>query len=93
MIKVTDLLSICFDKFWSSETGIAGLRYILSKNFKDFNISVTDQFTVYRDSLVLNGTLKEPYTNTKEYVELYKKGIRYWKNGKWVKREELESSK
>ncbi|OGU84862.1 MAG: hypothetical protein A2W11_12190 [Ignavibacteria bacterium RBG_16_35_7] len=68
--------SISYKEFWGES--IAGLQYTLSDNFKDFNISVTDQFKVHRNSLVANGTLKEPYTNTKEFVELYKSKILYW---------------
>jgi hypothetical protein len=76
-------------KLWGDESIIC-FHFTLSDNFKDFNISIADQFKVHRDSLVTRGILKKPYTNTKDYVELYKQGILYWKNGMWVKREQMD---
>ena len=62
----------------------------LDYNLKDFDVIVDNQYQVIRDSLVAHGKLNLPYTDTKEYVDIYKSKILYWKNGKWVKREELE---
>jgi len=45
---------------------------------------------VQRDTLVARGILKPPYTDTKEYCSLIKSKLLFYKNGKWVKREELE---
>lgn len=57
-------------------------------------------FEVARESLVGHGELKPLYTDTLEYINLQKGKILYWlvpekqssdgKDGKWVKREELE---
>ena len=69
-------------------------------NLKDFDVIVDNQYRVISDTLVAHGKLNLPYTDTKEYVDIYKSKILYWhvsasqgldgKNGKWVKREELE---
>lgn len=61
----------------------------------DSNLTVSDvvvisSFRVFRDSLVAQGKLNPPYTDTKEYKEIIKNSVLYWKNGKWVKREEWE---
>lgn len=66
------------------------MDYQLKSNLKDFNIYVSSSFRVIRDSLVAKGFLKEPYTDTREYIELQKSNILYWKDGKWVKRNELD---
>jgi len=62
----------------------------LDYNLKDFDVIVDNRYRVIRDSLVAKGKLNPPYTDTKEWIESYKSKILYWKNGKWVKREELE---
>ncbi|NWF89903.1 MAG: hypothetical protein HXY50_10635 [Ignavibacteriaceae bacterium] len=62
----------------------------LDYNLKDFDVIVDNEYRVIRDSLVAKGKLNPPYTDTREWIELYKSKILYWHNGKWVKREELE---
>lgn len=59
----------------------------------DISLTVSDvvvisSFRVFRDSLVAQGKLNPPFTDTKEYKEIIKNSVLYWKNGKWVKREE-----
>ncbi|MCZ7615549.1 MAG: hypothetical protein M5T52_18885 [Ignavibacteriaceae bacterium] len=66
------------------------IGYDVSYNLKDINIVVGSDFRVVRDTLVAHGLLNPPYTDTEEYKELLKSKILYWKNGKWVKKEELE---
>lgn len=61
----------------------------------DSNLTVSDvvvisSFRVFRDSLVAQGKLNPPYTDTKEHKEIIKNSVLYWKNDKWVKREEWE---
>jgi len=68
---------------------ISSLHYYLDENLVDIDISVTDQFSRARDSLVTKGILKKPFTDTKEFVEIQKNKILYWQNGKWVNRKEL----
>ncbi len=79
-----------FHKYFSDPEREGHLWIKLDYNLKDFDFIVDNQFRVTRDSLVAHGKLKLPYTDTKEYVELYKSKILYWHNGKWVKREELD---
>jgi hypothetical protein len=62
----------------------------LDYNLKDFDIIVDNQFRVIRDTLVAQGKLKPPYTDTEEYKNLIKSNILYWKSGEWVKRNELD---
>lgn len=66
------------------------LWYQIDYNLKDVNVIVDNRFRVMRDTLVAHGKLPLPYTDTPEYVELQKSKILYWKDGKWVKREELK---
>ncbi|HCY74616.1 MAG TPA: hypothetical protein DHV28_01725 [Ignavibacteriales bacterium] len=65
------------------------MDYRLKSNLKDFNIYVSSSFRVVRDSLVAKGFLEEPYTDTREYIDLQKNKILYWKDGNWVKRNAL----
>lgn len=66
------------------------MDYRLKSNLKDFNIYVSSSFRVVRDSLVAKGLLQEPFTDTREYIDLQKSKILYWKDGKWVKRDKLD---
>ncbi len=68
----------------------ATLGYEINYNLKDIDIIVKSDFRVQRDTLVAHGILKPPYTDTKEYMDLIKSKILYWKDGKWVKRQELD---
>jgi hypothetical protein len=68
----------------------AGIWYKLQPNLVDFNISIDDQFRVKRDSLVAQGILNPPFSDTKEYENIIKGKILYWKNGQWVKREDMD---
>lgn len=69
---------------------IAGVFYKVNNNLKDIDVFIHDPFRIARDSLVSHGVLKPPYTETKEYINIIKSKILYYKDGKWVKREELE---
>ena len=66
------------------------LWYQVDYNLEDINIVVDSRFRVIRDSLVAQGELNLPFTDTPEYVNLQKSKILYYKNSGWVKREELE---
>lgn len=65
------------------------LGYEINYNFKDIEVVVSSPFRVQRDSLVVHGLLKTPYTDTKDYKNLIRNGILYWKDGKWVKRDDI----
>jgi hypothetical protein len=62
----------------------------LDYNLKDFDVIVDNQYRVIRDTLVAHGKLNQPYSDTEDYKEIFKSKILYWKDGKWVKREELD---
>jgi len=68
----------------------SSLWYQVDYNLKDINIIVGNQFRVMRDSLVARGELQPPLTDTEEYKNILKSKILYWKNGKWVKRDEFD---
>lgn len=68
----------------------AGIGYKLSYNFKDIIIVVSSVFASKRDNCVKNGILAFPLSDTQEYRNLLLSKILNWKNGKWVRREELE---
>jgi hypothetical protein len=66
------------------------LGYDIDYNFKDIDVNIISAFRVRRDTLVAHRILKPPYTDTQEYRNIIKSNILYWKNGKWVKRNELD---
>lgn len=68
----------------------SAIEYQLHNNFKDFDLIIFDEFRTVRDSLVAQGKLKLPYTDTPEYKNIIKNEILYYKDGKWVKREGLD---
>ena len=82
-ITLTDLDS-------TGTQSISTFYYSLNKNYTDFEIFVTDKFSRKRDSLVISGKLKNPFTDTKEYKDIIKSKVLYWKDRKWVKRKELD---
>lgn len=66
--------------------------YTVNSNFKDLDVFITDQFRIIRDSLVANGKLTTPYTDTKEYREILKNNILFWNGKKWSNRDKLSLS-
>lgn len=68
----------------------ANIEYILDDNFIVDDAVIMSNFRVRRDTLVAHGKLKPPFTDTEEYKEVIKSNILYYRNGKWVKREEIE---
>ncbi|MDP2363212.1 MAG: hypothetical protein Q8M94_05530, partial [Ignavibacteria bacterium] len=63
--------------------------YKVNKNLKNVDVFISNSFRLTRDTLVAHGKLKQPYTDTREYKNIIKSKILYYKNGKWVKREDL----
>lgn len=63
---------------------------IIDSNLTVSDVVINSNFRVFRDSLVAQGKINPPYTDTQEYKEIIKNSVLYWKNGKWVKREDLE---
>lgn len=59
-------------------------------NLRDIDFIVDNQFRIIRDSLVAQGKLRPPFTDTVEYKNIIKNNILYWKDGQWVKRNELD---
>ena len=66
------------------------VSYEVDYNFKDITIVINSNFRVQRDSMVARGILNPPYTDTEEYKNIIKSNILYWKDGEWVKRDELD---
>lgn len=56
----------------------SSIMYDVKSDFSNIKISVGDTFQVVRDSLIAKGYLDKPYSNTKEYVSILKKQIKYW---------------
>ncbi len=67
-----------------------GYEISINNNQIDIDIVIGSSFRVIRDSLVAKGKLNLPYTDTEEYKEKIKNSILYWKDERWVKREELD---
>lgn len=74
----------------ATDQTVPSFHFSLNIERMDFNIFLVDKFTSKRDGLVAIGKLNSPYTDTKEYKEIIKNNILYWKDGKWVKRNELD---
>lgn len=72
------------------DTRHANIEYLLDDSFTVDDVVITSNFRVRRDTLVAHGKLKPPFTDTEDYKEVIKSNILYYKNGKWVKREEME---
>ncbi len=66
------------------------LGYEIDYNLKDIDINFSSSFRVQRDTLVAHGLLKPPYTDSREYREIIKNNILYWKNGRWLKKTEFD---
>lgn len=79
-----------FNTLFSEVIFKAALLYRLNVNNLDINIFIDDNYRILRDSLVSKGKLNPPFTDTKEYISNLKNQILYWKDGKWVKKEELD---
>jgi len=74
----------------STDNSEPTISFRIDYNFKDIDLVILSSYRVQRDTLVARGILKPPYTDTKEYCSLIKSKLLFYKNGKWVKREELE---
>ena len=66
--------------------GSSAGMYTLVLNTKtlEINYFIQGAFKDHRDSLVNAGKLPLPYTDTKEYTDILKNGVRYKLDGKWV---------
>ncbi len=89
--------TLCFQTIYNLAQLKSALIYRLNVKSLELNIFIDDNYRISRDTLVAKGKLKPPFTDTKEYITNLKNQILYWqptsainKNGKWVKREELE---
>ncbi|AFH48036.1 Hypothetical protein IALB_0324 [Ignavibacterium album JCM 16511] len=63
--------------------------YYLDTNYIISDVVISNNFRVFRDSLVAQGKLNPPYTDTKEYKEILINNVLYWKDGKWLRKEEF----
>jgi hypothetical protein len=72
---------------------VAAFLYRLNVKNMDINIFVDDHFRLLRDSLLVQGKLSGPVTDSKEYIDMHKKQILYWHKGKWLKYEDYVNEK
>lgn len=68
-------------------------RVTLNLENLEVDIFIEGGFKSFRDSLVNAGKLPLPYTDTKEYTDILKNGVRYKLNGKWVTYAEYKKAK
>lgn len=61
-----------------------GITYEFDKKFNLVQIVIGDKFRVVRDTLVAEGKIKGPFTETKEYKKYLKDQIKYWNGKKFV---------
>lgn len=77
--KKMDAITFSMLEAYNEEYGSIGYEY--KTNLRNINIVIGSTFRVRRDSLVAQGILNPPYTDTPEYKALLKSKILYW-NGK-----------
>jgi hypothetical protein len=80
-------------KFWTTNDYYrfpGQIGYEVHYDFRNVDIGIQSNFRVFRDSLVVHGILKEPFTDTDDYKSIIKNKILYWKDGAWVKRKDLD---
>lgn len=63
--------------------------YYLDTNYIISDVVIPSNYRVFRDSLVAQGKLNPPYTDTKEYKEILINNVLYWKDGKWMRKTEF----
>lgn len=68
----------------------SAVGYEVNYDLKNINVVIGSDFRIQRDTLVAHSKLNQPYTDTEEYKNIIKSKILYWKNGNWVKRNELD---
>ena len=68
----------------------ASLMYVFDHNKNKFEIIIGNEFRVIRDSLVVQGKLKLPLTDTDEYCNLLISQIKYWNGKEFVYRKDLD---
>jgi len=76
--------SLHFLARYSHDELAVAYRVILNLKTFEMDYFIENGFRCLRDSLVKAGKLSLPYTDTKEYTDNLKNGVRYKKNGKWV---------
>lgn len=63
--------------------------YEIDTNYTVSDVIIGSNFRVIRDSLVAHGNLNPPFTDTKEYKKNLINNVLYWKDGKWLRKEEF----
>jgi len=66
---------------------------ILDSKTHEIDYFIEGTYKTIRDSLVNAGKLPLPYTDTKEYTDILKNGVRYKLNGEWVTYAEYKKAK
>ncbi|BDQ03802.1 hypothetical protein [Ignavibacterium sp.] len=65
------------------------VAYEIDTNYTVSDVIIGSNFRVIRDSLVAHGNLNPPFTDTKEYKKILISNVLYWKDGKWLRKEEF----
>ncbi len=60
------------------------INYEFDRKFELKDIIIGDKFRVVRDSLVADGKIKGPYTETPEYKKYLRDQIKYWNGSKFI---------
>ncbi|MBK8946847.1 MAG: hypothetical protein IPM32_16480 [Ignavibacteriae bacterium] len=68
----------------------ASIHYYYNYLLNNFEIVIGNEFRVMRDSLVVQGKLKPPLTDTEEYCNLLNSQIKYWNGEEFVYRRSLD---
>ncbi len=73
---------------YGEHTELMSVSFRINQKYEIEKLIILDQFRVKRDSLVAQGKLSLPLTDTKDYVEILKDQVRYWDGEKFITAEE-----
>ncbi|GMR25545.1 MAG: hypothetical protein BMS9Abin39_0851 [Ignavibacteria bacterium] len=82
---------LSFGIIYGEYTELIGVGFRINQKYEIDELIITDQFRVKRDSLVAQGKLSLPLTDTKEYVEILKDQVRYWNGERFISYEEWKN--
>lgn len=90
---VDSLLNIGFFSRYAFDISAAMYKLILNSKTHEIDYFIEGAYRNFRDSLVNIGKLPPPYTDTKEYTDILKNGVRYKLNGRWLTYQEYKRAR
>lgn len=91
-IDIGGLVDLSYNKTFNTLVYVdydASFFYQMNYNLRDFEILIGNGYRSMRDSLVVQGKLKPPLTDTEEYCNLLLSQIQYWNGSEFVSKNGL----